>query len=231
LLDRRLRTPSGHGSPRIISCARRAVKWGGSSPYSLESGRVVIRSRRGLAWGASCPCWVNTAPGGPWRARRCASRIHDPPPTNNGVPEGLPTCQDVAVLLDVSELGVDKIHLIVRDLRSHASVLPELVSLVNLQIGVHADLDEVDLGIKGVRAKVLLKVRLDNARHPRPLPGHHGGARGDPRGPHPDELLTGTRGNALRAPENVLGDLDVCGTVDGRSRAGWRTYGTPSGRS
>ena len=45
------------------------------------------------------------------------------------------------MLLDVSELEVDKIHLIVRDLRSHASMLPELVSLVNLQIGVHADLD------------------------------------------------------------------------------------------
>ncbi len=55
------------------------------------------------------------------------------------------------MLLDVSELEVDKIHLIVRDLRSHASVLPELVSLV-------------EIGIKGVRAKVLLKVRPDNAR-------------------------------------------------------------------
>ncbi len=68
------------------------------------------------------------------------------------------------MLLDASELEVDKIHLIVRELRTHASVLSELVSLVNLQIGVHADLDEVELGIKGVRAKVLLKVRLDNAR-------------------------------------------------------------------
>ncbi len=55
------------------------------------------------------------------------------------------------MLLYVSELEVDKIYLIVRDLRCHASVLSELVSLV-------------DIGIKGVRAKVLLKVRLDNAR-------------------------------------------------------------------
>jgi hypothetical protein len=27
--------------------------------------------------------------------------------------------------------------------------------------------------------------------------------------------LTGTRGNAVRTPENVPGDLDVCGTVGG----------------
>ncbi len=122
------------------------------------------------------------------------------------------------MLLDVSELEIDKIHLIVRDLRSHASVLPELVSLV--EIGVDADLDEVEHRIKGVRAKVFLKVRLYNARHARPLPGHRGGARGDTRGPHQDELLTGTRGNAVRATENVLGDLDVCGTVDGALK-GW----------
>jgi hypothetical protein len=38
------------------------------------------------------------------------------------------------VLLDVSELEVHKIHLIVRDLRSHASMPPELVSLVNLKL-------------------------------------------------------------------------------------------------
>jgi hypothetical protein len=27
--------------------------------------------------------------------------------------------------------------------------------------------------------------------------------------------LTGTRGNAVRTPEKVLKNLDVCGTVDG----------------
>jgi hypothetical protein len=43
----------------------------------------------------------------------------DPPPTNNGVPEEPPARQDVDVLLDVSELEVDKIHLKVRNLRVH----------------------------------------------------------------------------------------------------------------
>jgi hypothetical protein len=138
-------------------------------------------------------------------------------PTNNGVPEGTPARQDVDVLLDVQELEVDRIGLTVRGLRAHVSVVAELASLVSLQVGVDARLDEVELEIEGVRAKVLLKVRLDNVRailthaldtvaeHPQIL-------RGLTRAL--DELLTGTLGNALVALENVLGDLDVGGTVD-----------------
>jgi hypothetical protein len=79
----------------------------------------------------------------------------DPPPTNNGVPEEAPARQDVDVLLDVSELEVDRIALTVRGLKAHVSVLAELASLVNLQVGVDARLDRVELEIEGVRAKVL----------------------------------------------------------------------------
>ena len=43
-------------------------------------------------------------------------------------------------------------------------MLAELASLVSLQIGVDARLDRVKLEIEGVRAKVLLKVRLENIR-------------------------------------------------------------------
>ena len=138
-------------------------------------------------------------------------------PTNNGVPEEAPARQDVDVLLDVSELEVDRIHLAVRGLRAHVSVLAELASLVSLQIGVDARLDEVDLEIEGVKAKVLLKVRLDNVRA---ILVH----ALDTVAEHPeiletltralDELLTGTLGNAVGALENVLGDLEVGGTVD-----------------
>ena len=141
----------------------------------------------------------------------------DPPATNNGVPEEAPARQDVDVLLDVSELEVDKIHLKVRGLKAHVSVLAELASLVNLQVGVDARLDLVELEIEGVRAKVLLKVRLDNVRA---ILVH----ALDTVAEHPeiletltralDELLTGTLGNPVGALENVLGDLEVGGTVD-----------------
>ncbi len=154
---------------------------------------------------------------GPMKSEEARIVAEDPPPTNNGVPEEAPARQDVDVLLDVSELEVDKIHLTVRNLRAHVSVLAELASLVNLQIGVDARLDLVELEIEGVRAKVLLKVRLDNVRailvhaldtvaeHPEILEALTRAL---------DELLTGTLGNAVGALENVLGDLDVGGTVD-----------------
>jgi hypothetical protein len=146
-----------------------------------------------------------------------AQIVAEDPPTNNGVPEEPPARQDVDVLLDVSELEVARIGLTVKGLRAHVSVLAELASLVSLQIGVDARLDEVELEIEGVRAKVLLKVRLDNVRailvhaldtvaeHPEILESLTRAL---------DEMLTGTLGNAVGALENVLGDLDVGGTVD-----------------
>jgi hypothetical protein len=141
----------------------------------------------------------------------------EPPPTNNGIPQETPARQDVDVLLDVQELEVDRIALTVRGLKAHVSVVAELASLVSLQVGVDARLDEVELEIEGVRAKVLLKVRLDNVRA---ILEH----ALDTVAEHPqilrtltralEELVTGTLGGALGALESVLGDLEVGGTVD-----------------
>ena len=142
----------------------------------------------------------------------------DPPPTNdNGIQEETPDRQDVDVLLDVSELEVDRIKLTVKDLRAHVSVIAELASLLNLQVGVDARLDEVELEIEGVRAKVLLKVRLDDIRailkealetvaeHPEIL-------RILTRAL--DELVEGLLGDALGTLEGALEGLEVGGTVD-----------------
>ena len=141
----------------------------------------------------------------------------DTPPTNNGVPEETPARQDVDVLLNVEELEVDKIRLTVRGLRAHVSVLAELASLVNLQVGVDARLDEVELEIDGVRAKVLLKVRLDEVRA---ILNHALNTVAE----HPEilraltralnELVSGLVGDALGTLENVLGSLNVGDTVD-----------------
>jgi hypothetical protein len=141
----------------------------------------------------------------------------DTPPTNNGIPEETPARQDVDVHLDVSELEVDRIKLTVRGLRAHVSILAELASLVNLQVGVDARLDEVDLEIEGVRAKVLLKVRLDEVRA---ILNHALETVAE----HPeilriltralDELVTGLLGDALGTLEGLLEGLEVGGTVD-----------------
>jgi len=153
----------------------------------------------------------------PMKSKEAYLVSEEPPPTNNGIPEETPARQDVDVLLDVQELEVDRIALTVRGLKAHVSVVAELASLVSLQVGVDARLDEVELEIEGVRAKVLLKVRLDNVRA---ILTH----ALDTVAEHPEilrtltraleELVTGTLGGALGALESVLGDLEVGGTVD-----------------
>jgi hypothetical protein len=139
-------------------------------------------------------------------------------PINDGAQEEeSPARRDVDVLLDVSELEVDKINLTVRNARAHVSVLAELASLLSLQVGVDARLDEVELEIEGVRAKLLLKVRLDDVRailrealetvaeHPEIL-------RTLTRALN--DLVTGRLGDALGTAEDVLGSLEDDGTVD-----------------
>ena len=141
----------------------------------------------------------------------------DPPPINNGTQEQPPARQEVDVLLDVSELEVDRIKLTVRNLRAHVSVIAELASLLSLQVGVDARLEETELEIEGVRAKLLLKVRLDDIRAilKEAL---------QTVGEHPqilriltralDELVTERIGDALDTLQSALGDLEGDGPVE-----------------
>src|SRR5215218_8887644 len=75
-----------------------------------------------------------------------------------------PDAQEPDVLLDVTELEVDKINLEVERLRAHVSILAELANLLSLSVGVDARLARVQLEIEGVEAKVLLKARLRHVR-------------------------------------------------------------------
>ena len=125
--------------------------------------------------------------------------------------------QEPDVLLDVSELEVDKISLEVDNLRAHVSILAELANLLSLSVGVDARLDRVKLEIDGVEAKVLLKVRLKQVRAilEKAL---------DTIAEHPEILrilarsLSGlvreSLGEALGTLNEVLGGLDVGDTVD-----------------
>ena len=84
---------------------------------------------------------------------------------NNAANEELhpvPPDDEPDVLLDVSELRVDEISLEVDDLRARVSLDANVLELLKLHVGVDAELGRVQLTIKGVEAKVLLKVRLDN---------------------------------------------------------------------
>jgi hypothetical protein len=128
-----------------------------------------------------------------------------------------PDGQEPDVLLDVTELEVDKINLEVDDLRAHVSILAELGNLLSLSVGVDARLAGVKLEIEGVEAKVLLKVRLKHVRAilEKAL---------DTIAEHPEILETLNRsvsglvreglGEAQATLEEVLEGLQVGDTVD-----------------
>src|SRR5215210_725762 len=110
-----------------------------------------------LGWVAFGALAVGVATRVLWQGRRG--------PSNGQEPDGQePDSQEPDVLLDVSELEVDRINLEVEDLRAHVSILVELANLLHLSVGVDARLDRVKLEIEGVEAKVLLKVRLKHIR-------------------------------------------------------------------
>ena len=145
-----------------------------------------------------------------------AQRKHEDSAAANGG-GGSTGQEEPDVLLDVSELEVDRISLEVENLRAHVSVLAELANLVSLSVGADARLDRVKLEIEGVRAKVLLKVRLENVRailekaldtiaeHPEIL---------ESLGQTLDELLEGRLGDARDTLEQVLEGLEEGDTVD-----------------
>ena len=66
------------------------------------------------------------------------------------------------VFLDVPVVKVDEINLEVEDLRARVSLQAEVLDLVKLNVGADVELGRVSLGIHGVEAQALLKVRLDN---------------------------------------------------------------------
>jgi len=68
------------------------------------------------------------------------------------------------VLLDVPKLNVEEVDLEVEDLQVRVSLQAALADLVQINIGLEAELGEVKLGIKGVEAQAQLKARLDNVR-------------------------------------------------------------------
>jgi hypothetical protein len=119
----------------------------------MDFGRVAS----GLGWVALGALAVGGTARALLRSERSPSTDEDP---DRQEADG----QEPDVLLDVSELEVDRITLEVEDLRAHVSILAELANLLSLSVGVDARLDRVKLEIEGVEAQVLLKVRLKHVR-------------------------------------------------------------------
>ena len=67
------------------------------------------------------------------------------------------------LVLDIPVLNVDELDLEVDDLRAHVSLNAEVADFVKINVGVDVYLENVKLGIKGVEAQALLKVKLERA--------------------------------------------------------------------
>lgn len=74
------------------------------------------------------------------------------------------TYGDPDVLLDVPTLNVEEIDLEVEDLQVRVALQAVLADLVQINVGLKAELGEVKLTVKDVEAQVQLKARLDNVR-------------------------------------------------------------------
>jgi hypothetical protein len=123
----------------------------------LESQMDFGRVAAGLGWVAFGALAAGVTARALLRSKRS--------PSTGDEPDGQePEAQEPDVLLDVTELEVDRITLEVEDLRAHVSILVELANLLHLSVGVDARLERVKLEIEGVEAKVLLKVRLKHVR-------------------------------------------------------------------
>lgn len=66
------------------------------------------------------------------------------------------------VVVDIPVVKVDEIHFELDDLKARISLHAEVLDLVKLSVGVHAELGKVELNIKGVEAQALLRARLDH---------------------------------------------------------------------
>jgi hypothetical protein len=176
----------------------------------LGAQMALGRAASGLGWVAFGALAVGVATRLFWRGRLG-------PSNGQGPDDRGPDNQEPDVLLDVSELEVDRINLEVEDLRAHVSILVELANLLKLSVGVDARLDQVKLEIEGVEAKVLLKVRLEHIRAilEKAL---------DTIGEHPEilrilarslsQVVRESLGETLGTLDDVLGGLEVGDTVD-----------------
>src|ERR687898_3040042 len=98
---------------------------------TLAGARLDLgRAAASLGWVAFGALAVGVATRSLWRGRHGPSDGQEP------------DTQEPDVLLDVSDLEVDRISLEVEDLRAHVSILVELANLLNLSVGVDARLDQ-----------------------------------------------------------------------------------------
>ncbi|NLD99582.1 MAG: hypothetical protein GX640_06885 [Fibrobacter sp.] len=64
------------------------------------------------------------------------------------------------VQLQVPTLEIDELKLLLQGLTARVSLSAQLANLIRLDVGAHADIEKLDLDMKGVNAKAVLNVHL-----------------------------------------------------------------------
>lgn len=121
--------------------------------YGLASIAFVI-----FAGGLPCVAQAQTVPQSSSASQSTPRNIPNPtaPKTN---------AQDPDVYLNVPNLSVEQITLEVDNLKARLNLDAKLANLLSLTAGVDVGIDKVKLDIKGVKAAVMLRVRLDNVAY------------------------------------------------------------------
>ncbi|MCT2278257.1 hypothetical protein M3G91_11545 [Micromonospora chalcea] len=102
---------------------------------------------------------TNAGPGSHPAAQRGE---HDLPRPTGG--RSSKTMSDPDVVLQIPQAKIDQIHVEVDNLVASVSLRARLGSLLQLDVGVQAQLGTVKIDIKGVEAEAMLEVRLDELR-------------------------------------------------------------------
>lgn len=92
-------------------------------------------------------------------AGACPPRTAAAPGRQPGPP---PELQAYDVVVSVPRLCVERITLEVNDLQARLSLNARVANLVSVQAGADVSVEQVSIGIRGVRAEALLLVDLDN---------------------------------------------------------------------
>lgn len=82
--------------------------------------------------------------------------------TGRTTAESPPQQGEYDVVLDIPDLCVEEIQLDVQNLQAHVALNARVANLVRLDAGADVSIANVSLGIRGVRAQVMLLIDLDN---------------------------------------------------------------------
>ena len=100
----------------------------------------------------------------PAAAQNRNTRVVQPSAPSPLAQQALASGDQPDVLLDVPRLEVDELTIEVANLDVNIALDARLANLLKLTAGADAHVDQVKIGLKGVRAQATLIVRLDNVR-------------------------------------------------------------------